>query len=358
MSQDGDEDGPVTGQAAPSTPGEAAPPPPSLVRQIVDAVAGTATGALKWPYNSVAEAWNFVFDPVESLGGPRLHIYPFRLNPYERSASAGLDTITIAGGAVTKLPMFAGKVAPWARSATKAGELERGIERAARAWGEAGAASPARGRGWAEATVELGGAIGLGRKVEGLMGKSETLTRAIAELHDEGWTIRFGKASEGTYANFATKEIVIDSIERGWPPKKIVTSIAHEVGHARHAVPYVSPVGLSREEFIAQNVEHLFASEGEAALFNLEVQAEIEATAGRKIAVAGLDGEGRVAAQRYLDGELSREQAQRLIGDTFRESHPSSAPDKTYTEYYRELYGKSWDATMNLRKPWWSLLGK
>lgn len=180
--------------------------------------------------------------------------------------------------------------------------------------------------------------------------KSPTLTSNLSKLRSNGWKITKGTAGAGSYANKEQKTITIDANEFNNPASYIQT-IAHESGHALYqADPYVPPNGLTRQEYIDANASSSLKDEGEATLMNIQIRDEILKNNGPDIGIAGTQGAAYEKSYQNYQQHGDREKARTEIGNVFANNEvPSTAPDKTYKQYYSKPYEDHWDK--NIKKP-------
>ena len=180
--------------------------------------------------------------------------------------------------------------------------------------------------------------------------KSPTLTSNLSTLRSSGWKITKGTAGGGSYADKQQKTITIDANEFNNPTSYIQT-IAHESGHALYqSDPYVSPNGLTRQEYIEANASSSLKDEGEATLMNIQIRDEILKNNGPDIGIAGTQGAAYEKSYQNYQKHGDREKARTEIGNVFANNEvPSTAPDKTYKQYYSKPYEDHWDK--NIKKP-------
>jgi uncharacterized Zn-binding protein involved in type VI secretion len=187
---------------------------------------------------------------------------------------------------------------------------------------------------------------GLGANIDQLIAKSDTLSNNLQVLLSQGWTISFGTAGNGTFADRSTKSIVVDPNGSGNPPS-VVQSLAHESGHALYIPdPYVPPGSLTKDQYVTQNLDRNLRDEGEATLMNAQVRNEINSAGGPDIGIAGAkpDDYASIAGQNH--DYADRDQARQDIGDIFANNeHTSTPPNPTYKDYYSKPYSDFWDKT-------------
>jgi uncharacterized protein involved in type VI secretion and phage assembly len=187
-------------------------------------------------------------------------------------------------------------------------------------------------------------ASGLGAGADGLISMSPTLSRNIAALQAQGWTISYGTAGAGSSTDRTAKRIVIDPNEQN-NPNLLTQTLAHESGHAMYTPdPYVQPTGLTRQQYIDQNTNSSLKDEGEATMTNANVRREINNNGGPDIGIAGAQPDKyQQIANKYPD-PAQRDQARQEIGDAFADGeHPSTAPTQTYRQYYNQPYADYYD---------------
>ena len=187
---------------------------------------------------------------------------------------------------------------------------------------------------------------GLGANIDNLIKKSDTLANNLAVLQSQGWTIAYGVAGKGTFANRSTKQIVVDPNQAG-NPAAVVQSIAHESGHALFTPdPYIPPAGLTKDQYVTQNTNRNLRDEGEATLMNVQVRNEINGNGGPDIGIAGTktDKYAEIAGK---DHDYSkRDAARQEIGDVYADGeHTSTPPKPSYRDYYSKQYTDEWNRT-------------
>lgn len=190
---------------------------------------------------------------------------------------------------------------------------------------------------------------GLGKDVDDVVNKSPTLKANIEALQKQGYTISYGEKGKGTYVNKGTKSIVIDENDKG-NPLSVAQSLAHESGHALYQQDaYVGMDGKTKDEYVAANVNRNLKDEGEATLMNLIVREELlKADPKLDIGVAGSQAEKYKEIYEKNKDKLSdpaaRDALRQQIGDAFADGeNPSTAPGKTYRQYYAKTYQDHWD---------------
>ncbi len=193
---------------------------------------------------------------------------------------------------------------------------------------------------------------GLGADVDAMVAMSPTLMANIQALLADGWTIQYGPAGQGSYCDKNKKIIVIDSNEKG-NPTAVTQTLAHESGHALYEQdPYVPPDGLTRQQYIDQNVNRNLKDEAEATLTNATIRSEINNAGGPDIGIAGQQGaQYQAIADKYpnpADRDLARQEIANVFGAGEVPSVPK--PDGTmygsYNDYYGQAYADFWDANV------------
>jgi type VI secretion system secreted protein VgrG len=194
------------------------------------------------------------------------------------------------------------------------------------------------------ACAASGPSTGLGQDVDALAAKSPTLQGNLERLQAEKWTIEYGTAGKGSYCDRDAKTIVIDASEKGHP-EQVIQTLAHESGHALYTPdPYVAPTGLSKQEYVAKNINSALKDEGEAALTNAQVRQEILNNGGSDIGIAGAQSSKyEELAAKYPDA-ADRDLARQKIGDLFADGErPSTSPTDTYRDYYSKPFSDFYD---------------
>jgi len=182
-----------------------------------------------------------------------------------------------------------------------------------------------------------------------LLALSPTLANNMKLMKDQGWEIDYkGAPGGGSYADKGASKIVID-VNTVHNPLELVQTMAHESGHALYTpdayVPY-SNSGLTRQQYIDANVMTDLKDEGEATIMNVIVRQEILNNGGPDIGVAGSQSKAYVEAynEHYIKGG-DRDKAREEIGKIFANNErPSTAPDKTYKEYYAQSFENHYDS--------------
>jgi hypothetical protein len=88
--------------------------------------------------------------------------------------------------------------------------------------------------------------LGFGPEVDRLVHKSPTLTAQLRSARAAGYRVSAGTPGEGSYLDPATQSIVVDP---GQTRDEIVSSIAHEVGHAMHVIHGFVPSTTSEKSY-------------------------------------------------------------------------------------------------------------
>lgn len=187
---------------------------------------------------------------------------------------------------------------------------------------------------------------GLGADVDAVVAKSPTLTANIDELKKAGWTIEYGEAGKGSFADRTKKTIVVDPNEKD-SPATVTQTLAHESGHALYEKdPYVPPDGLTKEQYVEANTKRDLKDEGEATLTNVQVRNEINENGGPDIGIAGTQTEEYEAIAAKYPEAKDRDTARGEIGDVFAKGEKTSTTGQTYEEYYSKTYSDHYDETV------------
>ena len=130
---------------------------------------------------------------------------------------------------------------------------------------------------------------GMGAEVDGIINKSPTLRQLWHDAKAAGWEIKFVEGGKGSQADPKTKEVSInlgDIRNKDDLSEKIVSLLAHEIGHA--ATPF-KPIedASTRQEFIDKNTANAMEHEGAAAFANARARDEILNNGGPDIGIRG-----------------------------------------------------------------------
>jgi uncharacterized Zn-binding protein involved in type VI secretion len=184
----------------------------------------------------------------------------------------------------------------------------------------------------------------LGMNVDILVSLSPTLSEAINALQQNGWSIEYGKAAGGSFANRDQQIITVDVAEQG-QATALAQTVAHEVGHAKYALdPYVPPSGLTRAQYIQQNTERHLDDEGAANFMNARARQEILNNGSQDIGIAGT--QQAQYEQIYKDhtaGNIDERAASHQMGQLFGNGETTSTTGDTYNTYYGKDYADHWD---------------
>lgn len=185
---------------------------------------------------------------------------------------------------------------------------------------------------------------GLGDDVDKAIEKCPKFAQNLNNLQSKGWSFQYGAAGKGSYCDRDSKQIIIDEDEKG-NTSAVLETMAHESGHAGYTPdPYVSPKGLSKQEFGSANANRGLKDEGEATLTNVEMKRCLKKNGGLDIGVAGTQSAAyEKVADEYPEAK-DRDTARQKIGDIFADKeHPSTDPSKTYRQYYEKPYLDQYD---------------
>lgn len=187
---------------------------------------------------------------------------------------------------------------------------------------------------------------GLGNAIDTVVAtQCPGLANDVRALTSSGWEIRYSKPGEpGSFTKHRAQVIVIDSSKKA-QTETTTQLLAHEVGHAKRAVPAEVPMtGLTRQQYVDRNVAPPLASEGSATLRNEEARAEFLKNGGKDIGVAGTQGKkyDRIY-QQYKAGKLTRAQAETKIGQVYGVGETTSTNGQNYRAYYAKQYEAKWD---------------
>lgn len=176
---------------------------------------------------------------------------------------------------------------------------------------------------------------------------SPTLTNALKTLQDDKWTIRWAKDKEqGTFSINSQKLIVLDPASAR-DAKQFVSSLAHEVGHAKYDGKYPKDANAplpARDEFIQNYVDTYLRHEGEATLTQLQIHDEILSAGGPELPFEPGRSKAYQIMYRGFKNGRTREQQATAIGRFFGDNErPSNEPERSYRAYYERLGGEQFD---------------
>jgi RHS repeat-associated protein len=225
--------------------------------------------------------------------------------------------------------------------------------RAAKGKGAQEPASPGKkGTGEEHAPPEEAGKVkkskvktGLGDDVDGLTEQSPTLSDDLQSLQDDGWTTKYSdKEGSGSYADRQKQEIVLDKALKD-DPKAATQVLAHEVGHAKHALePYSPPkTGDTKTSYVDRNRDRHLRDEGAATLKNAKARSEVLDSGGDDIGIAGKNAkEYEKIAQDVDSGKITEAEGRQRVADAFGDE-TTSTTGETYNDYYGRPYEEYWD---------------
>lgn len=192
---------------------------------------------------------------------------------------------------------------------------------------------------------------GLGANVDKTVSKSPKFVKKVKKLQAEGWKFKYGKPGGGSFCDKQKKEIVVDGNEKG-DTKAVVTTLAHEVGHAGYKGKYTPPAGLTKQQYVNANVRDQLDDEGEATLTNIELKRDLKSHCGPDVAVAGAHAKDYEKIYDKYPAAKDRKKARKEIGDIFADKeHPSTDPGKTYRQYYAKPYEDYYDKNVAGKTP-------
>lgn len=177
--------------------------------------------------------------------------------------------------------------------------------------------------------------------VKPYMDKSPTMQSMWQEASQEGWTVQYGKAGGGSYADRTTKVITIDGNEAG-NPAAVTETLSHELGHATYEMPPIPGCsGKSMDQYVAEATHVSLMDEGNATLSNATVQQEL-AQQGLKIDVAG----AKASEYEKVAKDTSKSQEAKCaeIADLFGQYEKTSNTKQNYADYYGSFYQKAYQS--------------
>ncbi|MEU6186061.1 hypothetical protein [Nocardia sp. NPDC047038] len=185
---------------------------------------------------------------------------------------------------------------------------------------------------------------GLGGEVDEIAGLSEDLIRQIQDVQQFGWTIRYGKRGDGTYADYEEKAVVLDRNMEG-NARASADALAHEIDHAHPGNPHNDapspPMGRTREQWVADHVDRSLRNEGHAVMSQLAIRRQILENGGPDINHS-VSGKYRRIYERYRGGEFSHDEAVQRIADHYRFERGSHS-NMSYGQNFRQWYEDYWD---------------
>ncbi len=177
-------------------------------------------------------------------------------------------------------------------------------------------------------------------KVRALVKQSPTLAKQIQSLEGK---VKFKYGPKGSKAGyFNGKEIVIGP---GESINDQVSSIAHEVGHAKYGkVPYHHwKKGMTKSDYIRKNVDEQMRGEGYAQLNAATARAEIKAAGGPTLGMpGGQDAKYLGVYDKYSKGTITQKQAINQMA-TLMGNEKTSTNNKPYKDYYGSTYENHWN---------------
>ncbi len=193
---------------------------------------------------------------------------------------------------------------------------------------------------------------GLGADVDALVAMSPQFMQNIQALLADGWTIQYGTPGGGSYCDRAKKIIVIDPAMKG-NPNAIAGTLAHETGHALYEPnAYVPPDGLTRQQYIDQNVNNNLLDEAEASLTQAQIRQEIQNAGGPDIGGSGQQAAQYQSIYEKYPNPADRETARQEVADIFGSAEVPSVPKPdgtqygSYNDYYGQSYADYWDTNV------------
>jgi hypothetical protein len=173
--------------------------------------------------------------------------------------------------------------------------------------------------------------------------KSPTMQNELAQLHDEGWTVKVDNSLYNAgYSNFASKQIVIGpqdaSGDNGW-------GFAHEVGHAMYhesgGFSLPSMDGTTKGQWVSGAISSQMKDEGEATFNQYQFRNEVLTNSGRD--VGGLGPTYDSIYDDYQAGHITQDQAATQMGNQYR-NMATSVTEENYGRFYGDADANAWDA--------------
>ncbi|WHU04984.1 LysM peptidoglycan-binding domain-containing protein [Sphingomonas sp. NIBR02145] len=173
----------------------------------------------------------------------------------------------------------------------------------------------------------------LGPDVGKLLANSPSALAQIATLNAKGYKIEIGPAGKGTYTDVDHRRIVI-SQDRFDSAGNVVDALGHEIGHALYT-------GKDNLTSRADYIQGKMRGEAFATWNELTINQEINTALPNSIVVGGSTGTTIKAifdANSAVMGKNPTTAVLDQIGAIYANNNPSTAPTKTYTQYYSDGY--------------------
>lgn len=181
------------------------------------------------------------------------------------------------------------------------------------------------------------------QEVDALIRMSPTLSKTLQDLEADGWIIRWGPKGSGYWTSREQKVINMQIDAKGSDIRSLTRVLAHEIGHAYKGAAIPPPVtppreGMTREQWIKEQMHYRFEDEAEGALMAMQVRHEILDNGGPDI--GGVEDKIGVAADYayvyYRSGYISRQEA-RLAVANILDNDPQGGWYQYYYPTYRSL---------------------
>ena len=187
-------------------------------------------------------------------------------------------------------------------------------------------------------------------KVRALVKNSPTLARQIQSLEGKV-TFEMGpKGSKAGSFDTEAKKIVIGPAES---TNEQVSTIAHEVGHAKYGkIPYHKITkGMTKAEYIRKNVHEEMRDEGSAQLNAAIARDEIKKAGGPTLGMPGTqEAKYLKVYSNYNKGTITRQKAIDQMANLMGNETTSGKNSKPYKDYYGSTYEKHWNDTVGKGK--------
>lgn len=159
-----------------------------------------------------------------------------------------------------------------------------------------------------------------GKAVSDILDDSKTLQEDLkwARSNLRGG-FRPGIRGDGTFYDPATDAVVIDQNELDnatTDPEEIVSSLAHEISHARSPPEEIDPSGRTKEEYIAADVDAQLRDESRANLRAAKIVREIKEKSGIEVEIPGSNADEFAAleADKSLTDDVKEARGAELFG--------------------------------------------
>jgi len=186
---------------------------------------------------------------------------------------------------------------------------------------------------------------------------TESLQKEIDEFQSKGRRIRYGFPNRGSFTRKQSRSVYegINELPRNMSitidprlqdsPRDLVNALAHELGHARAGSPMiVYEPGMTRQEFVRENVVCALTEEAEAVRHQLEIREEVLANCpDADLADKEPPDPPLEYYEIYSDPEMTETDKLTKMANRYAEERPSDRSSMTYFEFYTQWAERIWD---------------